>query len=222
MAILGKTTSVSGALKRKAEALGITASEKSGLAPGRAAIARSGFSHISTGEGTPEPQQAIPPTKPAPSKSPAKSLTPSSTPTISSASASLPPVPGDLAETPEIQFTPEIIAKADALGGDAAELYRFVRNKISFEHYVGSRKGSLGALRELSGNEADQCSLLIALLRSEGIPARYVTGRVEIPAERLLSWIGAEHLEEAPATLRNAEAISDGNGGVASYKLDRT
>lgn len=43
----------------------------------------------------------------------------------------------------------------------------------------------------------DQASLLIALLRASGVPARYVTGVVEVPIAKAMNWVGVETLEAA-------------------------
>ena len=40
-------------------------------------------------------------------------------------------------------------------------------------------------------NDFDTASLLIALLRTSGISARYVYGTVEIPIDKVMNWVGA-------------------------------
>jgi uncharacterized membrane protein len=70
---------------------------------------------------------------------------------------------------------PYILAQAAALGDDPAELFTFVRD-LGYEAYIGSLRGARGALWSAAGNAADQSSLLIALLRASGIPARYRQG----------------------------------------------
>jgi transglutaminase-like putative cysteine protease len=61
---------------------------------------------------------------------------------------------------------PAIVARAQALGNDPVRIYNFVHDTIATELYLGSKKGALGTLREGAGNDADQASLLIALLRA--------------------------------------------------------
>lgn len=103
-----------------------------------------------------------------------------------------PPVPGDLTETVEIQFTPEITAKAAVLGNSPLAIYEFVRNKVEFQPYLGSRKGAAGTLAQLAGNDTDQAALLMALLRVSGIPCRYVRGTVELTPAQAAGWLGVD------------------------------
>jgi hypothetical protein len=113
---------------------------------------------------------------------------------IPSAYGAEPPAPGpaDLAETLETPLTPEITELAAELGGTPVTLYEYVRNNFKYEPYAGSVKGATQTLREGAGNEWDLASLLIALYRASGIPARYVVGTVEIPIDRAMSWLGVE------------------------------
>lgn len=103
-----------------------------------------------------------------------------------------PPTADDLAETPEVQFTPEIRAKAQELGSNPVKIYEYVKNNFFFEPYYGSLKGASETFAEKAGNDFDQASLLIALLRSANIPAKYEYGTVEIPIERVKKWLGVE------------------------------
>ena len=72
-----------------------------------------------------------------------------------------------------------------------AKMYQYVANEIAFEPYYGSLKGALGTLVAKSGNATDQASLLIALLRSANVPARYVKANVVVNDERVNRWLGA-------------------------------
>lgn len=71
---------------------------------------------------------------------------------------------------------PYVIEQAGTLGNDSAAAFAFVRDQIGFEAYGGSLRGARGALWSAAGNSTDQASLLIALLRASGIPARYLHG----------------------------------------------
>ncbi|MBU4261860.1 MAG: hypothetical protein KKC76_08285 [Proteobacteria bacterium] len=115
-----------------------------------------------------------------------------------------PPTADDLAETPDIKFTPEITAKATELGKSPLAIYEFVRNKVSFEAYLGSRKGAANTLEQLRGNDTDQASLLLALLRVSGIPSRYVRGTVEMAPEATMSWLGVDDAAKAASILTTA------------------
>lgn len=80
------------------------------------------------------------------------------------------PTPEDLAETIEVQFTPEIIAKARELGNNHVKIYNWVRNNIEFVPTYGSIHGAHMTLLTKQGNAFDTASLLIALLRASNIP----------------------------------------------------
>ncbi|HEY6871981.1 MAG TPA: transglutaminase domain-containing protein [Geobacteraceae bacterium] len=116
--------------------------------------------------------------------------------------------PDDLSETIDVQFTPEIKAKAQELGNNPVKIYEWVRNNFRYEPYYGSLKGAQQTLLEISGNDFDQASLLIALLRASNIPARYVYGTIELPIDRVMSWLGVED----PTTAANIIAT----GGIPS------
>ena len=77
------------------------------------------------------------------------------------------------------------------------DIYNYVRNNIDFEPYDGSRKGAVGTFAEKAGNDTDQASLLIGLLRYNGYAARYVTGNIEVPIENVMTWTGAANKEAA-------------------------
>jgi hypothetical protein len=107
------------------------------------------------------------------------------------------PTPEDTTQTIEVQFTPEIRSLAASLGNDPVKMYEYVRNTIDFEPYYGSRKGAAETLAEGSGNDMDTASLLIALYRVSGIPARYVQGVVDVPIDKAMNWVGVEKAEAA-------------------------
>ncbi len=106
------------------------------------------------------------------------------------AQATNPPTAGDLAETIEVQFTPEITAKALELENNPLKIYNWVRNNIEFVPTYGSIQGANYCLQTKLCNAFDTASLLIALLRVSNIPARYVEGTVEIPIEKVKNWAG--------------------------------
>ncbi len=103
------------------------------------------------------------------------------TPNLMVAQATNPPTPDDLAENIEVQFTPEIIAKAQELGNNPVKIYNWVRNNIEFVPTYGSIQGAHMTLLTKQGNAFDTTSLLTALLRASNIPARYVYGNHRTP-----------------------------------------
>ena len=98
--------------------------------------------------------------------------------------------PDDLAENIEVQFTPEIRAKAQELGNNPVRIYEWVRNNIEFVPTWGSIQGAQMTLLTKQGNAFDTASLLIALLRAAGIHSRYVTGTIELPIDKVMNWAG--------------------------------
>jgi hypothetical protein len=137
-------------------------------------------------------------------------------PGINAAAAAMaagPPVPGDLLPTIDVLMTQEVIDKAAELGGNAQAFYEFVRNECEFQPYLGSRKGSIETLRQRAGNDYDLASLLIALLRAAGIPARYAVGMVEMTPDRTRSWLGVDDSRVAGSIL-----TTQGMEGLTIYQ----
>src|ERR1035437_2171826 len=100
-------------------------------------------------------------------------------------------------------ITPEITALAKNLENDPVRIYDYVHNYIKYVHYFGSKKGALLTLFEGSGNDFDQCALLVALLRAAasnlGTPSMYTAhyqfGVMEMPYHSannndLQHWLG--------------------------------
>lgn len=98
--------------------------------------------------------------------------------------------PDDLAETIDVQLTPEIRAKAQELGNNPTKIYNWVRNNIEYVPTWGSIQGAHMTLLTKQGNASDTSSLLIALLRASGIQARYVIGTIELPIDKVMNWAG--------------------------------
>jgi len=96
----------------------------------------------------------------------------------------------DLAETIEVQLTPEIRAKAQELEYKPVKIYEWVRNNVEYVPTWGSIQGANMTLLTKQGNAFDSASLLIALLRASGIHARYVTGTIELPIDKVMHWAG--------------------------------
>ncbi|HEY6874538.1 MAG TPA: transglutaminase domain-containing protein [Geobacteraceae bacterium] len=108
----------------------------------------------------------------------------------STVTAIAPPTDADLAETIDVQLTPEIRAKAQELEYKPVKIYEWVRNNVEFVPTWGSIQGAQMTLLTKQGNAFDTASLLIALLRASGIHARYVMGTVELPIDKVMNWAG--------------------------------
>jgi hypothetical protein len=111
------------------------------------------------------------------------------------------PQKGDLDPTIDVQFTDDIIALAASLNNSPVEMYNYVRDNFEFEAYLGSRKGSQQTLSHKRGNDYDQASLLIALLRVSGIPARYATDSVLMLIDPATNWLGIDDPANAASIL---------------------
>ncbi len=89
-----------------------------------------------------------------------------------------PPTPPIIAEV----ITPEIQALADGMQDDPLKIYNYVHDHIRHVLYFGSKKGAQMTLLEKSGNDFDQCALLVALLRAAGYSdAGYQFGWMVLP-----------------------------------------
>ncbi|MEW6054877.1 MAG: transglutaminase domain-containing protein [Nitrospirota bacterium] len=104
--------------------------------------------------------------------------------------AANPPTSDDLSQTIEVQFTPAIQAKAAELNHNPTKIYNWVRNNIEYVPTHGSIQGADYCLQTKQCNDFDTASLLIALLRTSGIHARYVYGTIELPIEKVKNWLG--------------------------------
>ena len=102
-----------------------------------------------------------------------------------------PPGPADLAQTIDIQFTPAIQDLAQSLGGRPVAIRNWVHDHIEFIPTWGSIQGADQTLLNRRGNAFDIASLTLALMRTSGIPARYVRSVVELPVDRVQNWLDA-------------------------------
>jgi hypothetical protein len=133
------------------------------------------------------------------------------------------PTPEDLAETIETRQTGSIKDLALQLNHDPVKIYEYVRNNIDFEPYYGSRKGAQETLLENGGNDFDQASLLISLLRASGYPARYVYGTVEVAEAQAMGWTGTDSANDAVRVFSSAgiPVISIvGGGEISAVRLE--
>jgi len=81
-------------------------------------------------------------------------------------------------------ITPEIAALARALEMDPKKIFHYVHDHIEHVFYFGSKKGAQLTLLERSGNDFDQCALLVALLRAAGYTnVSYQFGLLQMPFE---------------------------------------
>ncbi|MFN8389804.1 MAG: transglutaminase family protein [Bdellovibrionota bacterium] len=79
-----------------------------------------------------------------------------------------------------------VLSLAARLHNDPARIFQFVRDGIRFESYQGALRGARGVIWSGAGNALDRASLLVALLRASGIPARYVRGTLSLADQKKL------------------------------------
>jgi len=79
-------------------------------------------------------------------------------------------------------ITPEIQALARGLENDPTRIFDYVHDHIRHVLYYGSKKGAELTLLERSGNDFDQCALLVALLQAAGYNSvGYQFGMLQMP-----------------------------------------
>jgi len=97
--------------------------------------------------------------------------------------------------------TTELIELASSLENDPKLIYDYVHNHIDYLPYFGSKKGAYQTYLDGSGNDFDQASLLIALLRASGYTASFNYGTMNIPGDQLANWLGVDQDAPTIATL---------------------
>ncbi len=115
-----------------------------------------------------------------------------------------------LAETREMIFTcpasqpaceaADLTKKAAELKS-AAAMYEYVRNTHEYALYHGSRSNTLNTYGGKRGSDVDIASVLIAMYRSQGIPARYAVADIRAPAVEVANWLGVKDIGLAAAIM---------------------
>ncbi|HOV59322.1 MAG TPA: transglutaminase domain-containing protein, partial [Rhodanobacteraceae bacterium] len=100
------------------------------------------------------------------------------------------PAADDRVGTADAPLSTALIEQAGQLGHEPARIFDFVRSTVRTQWYAGAQKGAERTLLNLAGNDVDQASLLIALLRASNIAARYVRGVVVVPVDDLARMLG--------------------------------
>ncbi|HXT51150.1 MAG TPA: transglutaminase family protein, partial [Thermoanaerobaculia bacterium] len=136
-----------------------------------------------------------------------------------------PVVAADLAAAPLSPLSQPIVQQAAALGYDVVKVFEFVRNQVRTEWYAGAMKGAETTLLQRAGNDVDQATLLVALLRASRTPARFVRGVVELPLEAVAGDLGLRDTSRVPAALRAAGVAYTPvirGGRVAAVQVEHT
>ena len=133
--------------------------------------------------------------------------------------------PAYLAATNEVVLSADIVAKASELNGNPVAIYNWVRNNVQWLPTWGAIQDSAQTLATRRGNAFDIASLTIALLRASGIPARYVHGTIDVPADRFRNWAGG--FQDINAALNFASAggipitaITSSAGAISTVRME--
>lgn len=131
-------------------------------------------------------------------------------------SALMPPGPEylDTTQNEDVLVTPDIQALADQLGPSPVAIFNWVHDHVDFVPSYGVIQGADFTLQSRRGNSFDISSLLVALLRAEHIPARYVYGSIVVPADKGMNWLGGFTSPDAAQTLM-------GQGGVPNVGITK-
>lgn len=131
----------------------------------------------------------------------------------------------DTATTPEAPISKEIVDLAQSLQWNPVLIYEWVKNNVDTEWYWGSMKGAEETLRQKSGNDADQATLLVALLRAANFPARYIKGTIDFfpDIERAKNLTGLDDPAKVYTFLQKAgipvKPVIAG-GGIANFQIE--
>lgn len=124
----------------------------------------------------------------------------------------------------EIKITPEMKDIAADLQHNPVKILNFVLDNIVYEPYYGAKKGSAGCLREKVCNDTDASSLLAALLRAAGIPARYEKSAAVFTVQQLQNLLGVDQTKTVYAAFSNNKVpvfvLSDALDGVSFEQAD--
>lgn len=131
-----------------------------------------------------------------------------------------------LAAGNEIVFSQAIKNEANSLNNNPLAILNFIHNNITYVPYYGSKKGSAGTLTEGAGNDTDQASLLIAMLRYSGIPARYRQVDAQMDIQTVINLLGV-HSATAAAQVLSLEQIpyilyTDSNNNPLFFVIEHT
>ena len=110
------------------------------------------------------------------------------------------------------------------------EAYERLYNSVATEFYFGSRKGAVGTYEENGGNDIDQASLLIAVLRNMGYEADYISATVELTADQMKDITATDDAEIAYKILRDqaseqvktVDALRDAAGNLTGVDIEHT
>jgi RHS repeat-associated protein len=109
----------------------------------------------------------------------------------------------------------------------ALEIFEQVANANGFQAYRGVMKGFDGVADTQRGNAWDLAGVLVRELRAAGMTAFHVYGRVQMPVDRVLNWLGAQSVAGAQLILDRARlspttimGSGSQSGEVVAFEFD--
>ncbi|MBU2569647.1 MAG: hypothetical protein KJ725_06325 [Gammaproteobacteria bacterium] len=87
---------------------------------------------------------------------------------------------------------PDVAELARALKNDPDLIYQYVHDHIEYDPIFGHLKGATATVLDGRGNDFDQASLMVALLRQAGYTASYVYGVIRLDPQQLSDWLGVD------------------------------
>ena len=110
----------------------------------------------------------------------------------------------------EVSLTKEMAEFTESLGSPV-KVYEYLYNNIDTSFYTNLRKGAIGVFEEKCGNDVDQASLLIAMLKHLGYNAYYYTQYIAVTEQQLLDWTGCQSIDAAKKViLTGGREVSEG------------
>lgn len=84
----------------------------------------------------------------------------------------------------------DLVTNPSKLNSDPVRIFEYVRNNVVYEPYFGSVKNASKTFKDNSGNDLDQANLLLNMLRTAGIPARFAYGTIGLDLDDAADWLG--------------------------------
>lgn len=113
----------------------------------------------------------------------------------------------------ETHVSSSIQSLVEGLDNDPLLIFEYVHQQIDYVPYFGSMKSATATHLAGRGNDADQASLLIALLRAAGFTANYRTGDVTYAIADLANWLGVDNEGGAVLTMLASNGIPAAQNG---------
>jgi len=112
------------------------------------------------------------------------------------------------ADWPDVVIDGAIAEKAAELQNDPVLIYEYVRNEIRYASYWGLMRGPVATFKSGAGNDYDQASLLVSLMRAGGYRARFARNIIKLNCEQVSGWLGV-------VTVDDGQGGEDCSGGAA-------